>query len=334
MSDVSIIATKSALETHSCGSSLSETLYGIPVTIGLTGELGAGKTTFLQGFGEALGIRHLTSPTYALEQRYETPQGPLLHIDLYRLTEEEAAELLKSSEDFAGIRCVEWFPPALLDSPPLIHMHFQEGQNSDERIIHCTFTDTPLLSQETVEAWRKEVLLPDHIAAHCDAVADFCDRLAEAMMERGHLVRKHTLHQAACIHDLLRFIDFRPGGHPDEPLEDQRSCWETWSKRFANLHHEAACAAFLRQQKYSAIADIVEVHGLTVPVPVRSRIEQKLLFYADKRVQIDQVVTLKERFEDFTKRYGASGAQLSQRELWYEEAKAVEDELFLEGVPF
>ena len=60
-----------AKNTISAGASLAASLYTVPLTLFLKGELGAGKTTFLQGFAEGLGIRErLTSPTYALEQRY------------------------------------------------------------------------------------------------------------------------------------------------------------------------------------------------------------------------------------------------------------------------
>jgi len=72
--------------------SLAHTLYNTPVTILLSGELGSGKTTFLNGFSEGLGIvENLQSPTFALEHRHTTANGlPFLHIDLYRLSGKEA----------------------------------------------------------------------------------------------------------------------------------------------------------------------------------------------------------------------------------------------------
>ena len=47
-------------ETQFCGASLAASLYDLPVTIALTGDLGTGKTTFLQGFASALGISKST----------------------------------------------------------------------------------------------------------------------------------------------------------------------------------------------------------------------------------------------------------------------------------
>lgn len=55
--------------------------------IGLTGDLGAGKTAFVQGIARALGItRPVTSPTFAIVGEYTGPGGRLIHMDLYRLT--------------------------------------------------------------------------------------------------------------------------------------------------------------------------------------------------------------------------------------------------------
>ncbi len=53
----------------------------------LTGELGAGKTTWVRGFLAGLGgdPDQVASPTYAVLHRYETPTGRLFHLDLYRL---------------------------------------------------------------------------------------------------------------------------------------------------------------------------------------------------------------------------------------------------------
>lgn len=55
--------------------------------IALTGDLGAGKTTFVQGIARALGItRPVASPTFALVGDYTGTSGRLIHMDLFRLT--------------------------------------------------------------------------------------------------------------------------------------------------------------------------------------------------------------------------------------------------------
>jgi tRNA threonylcarbamoyladenosine biosynthesis protein TsaE len=59
------------------------------------GELGAGKTTFIQAVTRGLGvIRPATSPTYALVHRYHGARGPVFHLDCFRLrSADEAADL-------------------------------------------------------------------------------------------------------------------------------------------------------------------------------------------------------------------------------------------------
>jgi tRNA threonylcarbamoyladenosine biosynthesis protein TsaE len=59
------------------------------------GELGAGKTTFIQAIARGLGVAGpATSPTYALVHRYRGRRGPVFHLDCYRLrSPDEAADL-------------------------------------------------------------------------------------------------------------------------------------------------------------------------------------------------------------------------------------------------
>jgi tRNA threonylcarbamoyladenosine biosynthesis protein TsaE len=85
------------------------------------GELGAGKTTFIQAVSRGLGVTHpATSPTYALVHRYRGRRGPVFHLDCFRLrSPDEAADL-----DWEGLlaegdailvewpeRAAEWMPP-------------------------------------------------------------------------------------------------------------------------------------------------------------------------------------------------------------------------------
>ncbi len=77
--------------------------------VALNGELGAGKTTFTRGVGEALGVRGaVTSPTFVLARTHPRGDGaPLVHVDAYRLA--SALELDDLDIDFgASIVVVEW----------------------------------------------------------------------------------------------------------------------------------------------------------------------------------------------------------------------------------
>jgi tRNA threonylcarbamoyl adenosine modification protein YjeE len=58
-----------------------------PVIIAISGELGSGKTTFVQAMCRGYGVREdVTSPSFAIVHRYHAPLSPVFHLDLYRLT--------------------------------------------------------------------------------------------------------------------------------------------------------------------------------------------------------------------------------------------------------
>ncbi len=75
----------------------------------LEGELGSGKTVFVKGFAQALGIdENVTSPTFNLVKEYLNGELPLFHMDVYRL--EGACETVGFDEYFnrGGVSIVEW----------------------------------------------------------------------------------------------------------------------------------------------------------------------------------------------------------------------------------
>mgnify|MGYP001567656966 FL=1 len=78
------------------------------IVIGLEGELGSGKTTFVQKFAKALGItEHITSPTFVILKKY----GTLIHVDAYRLKGSEELNKLgfqKLVQDPHNIILIEW----------------------------------------------------------------------------------------------------------------------------------------------------------------------------------------------------------------------------------
>jgi tRNA threonylcarbamoyladenosine biosynthesis protein TsaE len=83
--------------------------------ITLSGDLGAGKTTFTQGIARALGVEeHVTSPTFVLEKVYELSGQKwtrLIHIDAYRLVNEHELEVLgwhEMAQDPGNLIIIEW----------------------------------------------------------------------------------------------------------------------------------------------------------------------------------------------------------------------------------
>lgn len=82
------MVTNSAEETAEVGERLAVNIKGGKI-IALTGELGAGKTTFVQGFARGLGVpERIVSPTFIIMRSYPTATHQrFYHVDLYRLEE-------------------------------------------------------------------------------------------------------------------------------------------------------------------------------------------------------------------------------------------------------
>ena len=95
----------------------------------LSGELGAGKTTFTQALASALGVTEtVTSPTFVLEKIYDLPEGDafarLAHIDAYRLEGEGALGPLGFQElmkDTGTLVVLEWPEMVASDLPKSAH---------------------------------------------------------------------------------------------------------------------------------------------------------------------------------------------------------------------
>ncbi len=93
----------------------------------LAGPLGAGKTTFTSLLGAELGsTAAVSSPTYTLVHEYPTPEGPLIHIDAYRLPDAAALTGLGLDDylERARLVVVEWGAPLAERYPDALLLEF------------------------------------------------------------------------------------------------------------------------------------------------------------------------------------------------------------------
>lgn len=108
-----VLPLPTADATHQLGITLGRALPAGSVLL-LEGDLGAGKTTLVQGIGEGLGIRDaIDSPTFTLINEYLDGRIPLYHFDLYRLGQSETSALCpetywEGEEVELGIVAIEW----------------------------------------------------------------------------------------------------------------------------------------------------------------------------------------------------------------------------------
>ena len=131
--------TNSAVETQKIGEMLAQEILNKQqkeaVVIGLRGDLGGGKTTFLQGFARGLGVKeNILSPTYVILKRY----GNFYHIDCYRLKDAKDIselgfeEIISNSNNIVAIEWAERIKDVLPKNTLWIDFEFK---NDNERII-------------------------------------------------------------------------------------------------------------------------------------------------------------------------------------------------------
>jgi tRNA threonylcarbamoyladenosine biosynthesis protein TsaE len=134
----------SASELSRFGEDLGRQLRA-PAVIGLSGELGTGKTTLVQAICRGLGAgARATSPTYALVHHYDAGPVPVYHVDCYRLRQPDEArdlgfdDMLREREGGDGVGgggggaiiLIEWPERAGAWAPPL-DRHFRLSYDSD-----------------------------------------------------------------------------------------------------------------------------------------------------------------------------------------------------------
>ena len=125
----------------------------------------------------------------------------------------------------------------------------------------------------------KENNVPDNIIAHTSKVCDFSMKVVDVLEKRGMEVNRQLVVAGALLHDLKKLS-------PNDHVIEGHEC--------------------VKSKGYPEVAELIKKHGLAnldkedfVP----KTWEEKIVFYADKRVKNDTVVSVDERFEYIKKRY-------------------------------
>jgi tRNA threonylcarbamoyladenosine biosynthesis protein TsaE len=134
--------TRSAEETQHLAARLATALE-VGDVVALEGELGAGKTCFVRGLAQGLGVDPslISSPTFVLVHEHEGTRVPLTHIDAYRITSADDLETIGWSEMLASkdsVIAVEW-PSRIATSLPARRIDVTiETVSEYERLIRIT----------------------------------------------------------------------------------------------------------------------------------------------------------------------------------------------------
>ncbi len=137
--------TSSPEETRDLASGLAHAARRGDVIV-LQGALGAGKTTFAQGFARGLGVEGpVTSPTFTLVRQYPCVLGQLVHVDVYRLEHlAEVADLGLADLVEDGVALVEWGDvarPALGTVTWTVSISRPAGAGDDDRLLEVSGDD-------------------------------------------------------------------------------------------------------------------------------------------------------------------------------------------------
>lgn len=122
---------------------------------------------------------------------------------------------------------------------------------------------------------------PSNVIEHCKAVAKVAGEIAEKLIKKGRKVNKELVIAGALLHDIERHKD----------------------------NHVARGAELVKKLGYPEVAKVVSKHTL-YKVEIEENqprtLEEKIVFYADKRVKNDKVVSLEDRYDDIRERYGVN----------------------------
>ena len=119
---------------------------------------------------------------------------------------------------------------------------------------------------------------PSNVIEHCKVVAKVAEGIAEKLIKKGRKVNKELVIAGALLHDIERHKD----------------------------NHVARGAELVKKFGYPEVAKVVSKHTLyevEIEENQPKTFEEKIVFYADKRVKNDKVVSLKGRYDDIKKRY-------------------------------
>jgi tRNA threonylcarbamoyladenosine biosynthesis protein TsaE len=151
------VVSRSAEHTRRLGIRLGKLLQGGEI-VGLVGELGTGKTCFVRGMTEGLGVSRETwirSPTFTLVNEYHG-RLPVYHIDLYRIESTGELEELNLREYLYsnGVSLIEWFeyfPAGEVEDHLEIELAYRE---SSERQV--TFSPHGARYEELLKALQQK----------------------------------------------------------------------------------------------------------------------------------------------------------------------------------
>lgn len=153
----------------------------------------------------------------------------------------------------------------------------------------------------------KEYCVPPHIVKHSLTVAKLAVFLAKKLKGKGISIDINLVDRACLLHDIVRVCDFNGSDYSrfEQPVTaEDKAKWQQLRAKYEGLHHEYAAYNILKE-KYPALALTIKKHRYKAILDEKEKPdtwEEKLVYYADKRVMHDKIMPLKERLTEAHKR--------------------------------
>lgn len=151
------------------------------------------------------------------------------------------------------------------------------------------------MNKKEIQKIYREFQVPKHIIAHMRVVAKVAKKLAKKIKQKGKKIDEEFIENAALLHDVLRYVDFK------NIKKEDPDCWKILWEKYHKIGHEKAMAKILLKRGENKLAKLIVKHGFFSIWKLKT-FEEKILYYADKRVDHDKIVSLHVRFEEGKKR--------------------------------
>ncbi len=169
------------------------------------------------------------------------------------------------------------------------------------------------MTEELLQQLVTQYRVPVHIQKHMKKVAAVALYLGQKIHQSGEKINLIVLRQAALLHDVLKLCDFKEldiENFEQTITAEDISFWTALMKSCSHVGHVEAAYNVLKDLGENEIATIVRKHRFEGLISKRDKPktwEEKLLYYADKRVRHDEIVSVAERLEDGRQRYFPDG---------------------------
>jgi hypothetical protein len=167
------------------------------------------------------------------------------------------------------------------------------------------------MTLKSIKFLYRKYHLPVHVIGHILKVTGLTLYLTKKLNAKGINVNERLVRDAALLHDLIKVCDFKsydPKGFIGKVTSSDLAKWQQLRATYGGLGHERGMSVILENMGQSKIAEVVRKHrydSLLSPDAPRTW-EEKIVYYSDKRVMHDRVVSLNDRLEDGRRRYQGS----------------------------